>query len=210
MSEAAVSKLPGPIPAPPATRVPGAGRRVHVPGELGIWVFVLGDMTMFAAFFGCFIHDRAGRAVMFDESQARLHIGFGAINTCLLLTGSLFVVWAVEATRRDSLPEARRWLGLAFACASVFGLDKVLEYGEKLADGITPATNLYFMYFFMFTGLHAVHLIIGMIVLARLRKLCGQPVLTPANRRTIEVGASYWHLVDLLWVVLFALLYLMA
>ncbi|HEY1973333.1 MAG TPA: cytochrome c oxidase subunit 3 [Pseudonocardia sp.] len=194
-------------PSPPDSRAP---RRTHLPGEVGIWVFVLGDMTMFGAFFGCFVHDRASRAALFTASQATLHISFGAINTGLLLTGSLFVVWAVHASRGDALAEARRWLTCAFACAALFAVDKALEYGDKLAHGITPATNLYFMYFYMFTGLHAVHLIIGMIVLARMRRLCAQPELTPTNRRTIEVGASYWHLVDLLWVVLFALLYLMA
>jgi nitric oxide reductase NorE protein len=182
----------------------------RIPGEAGIWVFVLGDMTMFAAFFGCFTHDRGYRVDLFNASQSQLHISFGALNTCLLLTGSLFVVWGVNAARRDRLDEARRWLGWAWACGALFGLNKILEYSDKIAHDITPATNLYFMYFYMFTGLHALHLLIGLIVLWNLRRICAQPALTQANRRTLEIGATYWHLVDLLWVVLFALLYLMA
>jgi nitric oxide reductase NorE protein len=195
------------VPARPS------GRRI--PGEGGIWVFIVGDMVMFGAFFGCFVHDRSRHLEVFAWSQAQMKIGFGAVNTCLLLTGSLFVVWAVQAVRREALDTARRFLALAFTCAAVFGIDKVIEWSEKIAHGLTPATNLYFMYFYMFTGLHAVHVIIGMIVLAHLRRLCGRPAtgvdqLSSAQQRTIEVGASYWHLVDLLWVVLFALLYLMA
>ncbi len=192
------------------TRPPAPDARRRVPGEAGIWVFVLGDMTMFAAFFGCFTHDRGRHVELFTASQAQLHIGFGAINTCLLLTGSLFVVWAVSATRRSALAEARRWLGWAWACGAVFGVNKVLEYADKIAHDVTPATNLYFMYFYMFTGLHAAHLVIGLIVLGRMRAVCARPALTTANHRTLEIGATYWHLVDLLWVVLFALLYLMA
>lgn len=192
------------------TPAPTDPERRHVPGEYGIWVFILGDMTLFAAFFGVFVRDRARQPAAFTESQATLHIAFGAVNTCLLLTGSLFVVWAVQAVRRDDNAAARRFLAAAWVCAAVFGLDKVLEYADKVTHGLTPATNDYFMYFFMFTGIHALHLVIGMVVLAHLRRLCARPVLTAANVRTIEVGASYWHLVDLLWVVLFALLYLMA
>jgi nitric oxide reductase NorE protein len=172
-------------------------------------------MTMFAAFFGCFVHDRSRHLEVFAWSQAQLKIGFGAVNTCLLLTGSLFVVWAVQAARRDALDTARRFIALAFVCAAVFGVDKLIEWSDKIAHGLTPATNLYYMYFFMFTGLHAVHVMIGMVVLAHLWRLCRRPAqaaapLSAARLRTLEVGASYWHLVDLLWVVLFALLYLMA
>jgi nitric oxide reductase NorE protein len=193
---------------PAAVEPERSGR--HVPGEGGIWVFILGDMVMFGAFFGCFVHDRSRHLEMFAWSQAQMKIGFGAVNTCLLLTGSLFVVWAVQAVRRGATATARRFIAVAFACAAVFGVDKVIEWSEKIAHGLTPATNLYFMYFYMFTGLHAVHVIIGMIVLARLWRICGRPVLAGGHLRSVEVGASYWHLVDLLWVVLFALLYLMA
>ena len=188
---------------------PGRARR-HIPGEGGIWVFILGDMVMFAAFFGCFVHDRSRHLEVFAWSQAQMKIGFGAVNTCLLLTGSLLVVWGVQAVRRGATAVARRFIAVAFACAAVFGIDKVVEWSEKIANGLTPATNLYFMYFYMFTGLHAVHVIIGMIVLGHLWRLCDRPALSPAQLRTMEVGASYWHLVDLLWIVLFALLYLMA
>lgn len=198
---AALADVTGGGAAPPRRRIPG---------EAGIWVFVLGDVTMFAAFFACFVWDRADDVDTFTRSQEEVHITFGAVNTCLLLTGSLFVVWAVQAARRGTLDTARRFFVAALACAAIFGVDKVIEYSDKIAHDQVPWTDSYFMYFYMFTGIHAIHLLIGMIVLAHLARLCRRAGLSAADHRTIEVGATYWHLVDLLWVVLFALLYLMA
>jgi nitric oxide reductase NorE protein len=182
----------------------------HVPGEVGIWVFVLGDLIMFAAFFGSFVHDRADLEDLFDASRAELHASWGAVNTLLLLTGSLFVVWGVRAARDGLLPVASRFLAWAMCCGALFGIDKIVEYTDKVNSDITPETNLFFTYFFCFTGIHALHLTIGLIVLARMRRLLAEPDFgRPGDIRTLETGATYWHLVDLLWIILFALLYLM-
>lgn len=184
----------------------------RIPGELGIWVFVLGDMTMFSAFFAQFAYDRGHQVQLFQESQAHAHVAFGALNTMLLLTGSLFVVCGVQAARNGALGVARRWFSLAFASGAVFLVDKFIEYADKLQHGLTPVTNDYFTYYFMFTGIHAIHLIAALLVIRHLRRLCGEGrgELEERQLRTIEVGATYWHLVDLLWIVLFVLLYLMA
>jgi nitric oxide reductase NorE protein len=185
----------------------------HTPGGQAIWVFILGDMTMFACFFGQFAWDRIGQVELFARSQHALSITFGAVNTLLLLTGSLFVVLGVEAMKKNTSARAgraaQRWFAFALICALMFGIDKVLEYSGKLSAGITPATNLFFGYYYMFTGIHALHLCIGMAFLARMWRLAGKMHSSPADIRFAEIGASYWHLVDLLWVVLFALLYLM-
>lgn len=181
----------------------------HIPGGQAIWVFILGDMSMFAAFFGQFAWDRIGQVELFHRSQQALNIAFGAANTLLLLTGSLFVVLGVEALKAGAGKKAQRHFALAMVCALIFGIDKLFEYGGKLSIGITPDTNIFFTYYYMYTGVHALHLLIGMLFLGRMWQLAGQPRQTPADIRFIEVGASYWHLVDLLWVVLFALLYLM-
>lgn len=203
-----MSELTVPAVTPPAVQ-PAPPRRRRIPGETGIWVFVLGDMVMFAAFFGIYVQARSQHTELFNASQQKLLIAFGAVNTCLLLTGSLFVVWGVHAIRNGAARLAPKLFAAAFVCASLFGLDKVIEYTEKLSVGITPVTNPFFTYFFMFTGIHALHLIIGMCVLARMRRIARQPELDASDMAAIESGATYWHLVDLLWVVLFALLYLL-
>jgi nitric oxide reductase NorE protein len=181
----------------------------HVPGEAAIWVFVLGDMTMFAAFFGQFLWDRAHQHELFTSSARELSIAFGAINTLLLLTGSLFVVLGVHAVKERMDRMGSRLFAATFACAFVFGINKVLEYSSKLRAGYYPDSNDFFTYYYMYTGIHAVHLLIGMIFVGRMWQLSRRPQLNRHDFRFIEVGATYWHLVDLLWIVLFALLYLM-
>ncbi|MUL65876.1 hypothetical protein BOO86_15480 [Mycobacterium sp. CBMA 234] len=186
------------------------GQRVHVPGEAGLWVFILGDMTLFGCFFAQFVFARGSQTQLFNASRSELHIAFGAFNTCLLLTGSLFVVWAVEAIRRGRPTAARRWITVGAVTGVWFLVDKSIEWGLEISRGITPITNDFFTYFFVFTGIHAVHVTIGLCVLAYLRRLTRRPGLGPRDLHTFESGAVYWHLVDLLWIVLFALLYLMA
>lgn len=85
---------------------------------------------------------------------------------------------------------------------------KLLEWGDKLSAGITPATNDFFMFFFTLTGLHFLHLLIGMVVLGFLVRASRRPLPTPRQLAYVEGGACFWHMVDLLWIVLFPLLYL--
>lgn len=178
----------------------------HVPGEAAVWVFILGDMLMFSAFFWQFYHDRAAQIELFNSSQGTLSIAFGALNTLLLLTGSLFVVLGVERFKAGLGTAARRMFALALACALCFCLNKIMEYGGKLSVGITPLSNDFYMYYYVFTGLHLLHLLIGMLFLWRMWCVAAAP--QARQLRFIEVGASYWHLVDLLWVVLFPILYM--
>lgn len=187
-----------------------AQNATHIPGGQAIWVFILGDMTMFAIFFGQFLYDRARDAPSFSQSQHMLNINFGAINALILLTGSLFVVLGEDALKRRVENSAGSvYFALALLSGAAFGVNKLLEYGAKLSAGITPETNLFFSYYYMYTGIHAVHLLIGMAFLGRMWQLSCKSRRGAADIRFIEVGASYWHLVDLLWIVLFALLYLM-
>jgi nitric oxide reductase NorE protein len=188
---------------------PTMRRPRRIPGETGIWVFILGDLAIFALFFVTFVVDRSQEPALFDASRAELHLSWGALNTLLLLTGSLFVAWAVHAARDGKAPEASRFLAWAIGCGVVFGIDKVIEYSDKIGSGHGPDSNIFFTYYFCFTGLHALHLLIALCVLARMRWLLAQPDFGADDIGTLESAATYWHLVDLLWIVLFALLYLM-
>lgn len=190
-----------------------AERVVHkerrVPGEVGTWVFVLGDFLVFGVLFCVFLYYRGKDPALFDQSQSELHRSFGAINTVLLLTSSLCVVTAVEAVRRRQGRIARLMIALALGCAAIFLVNKGLEWGTLLSDGRKPATNDYFMYFFILTGLHAFHVMLGSLALCGVFVLSRRHELTKNQFAFVEGGACFWHLVDLVWVVLFALLYLM-
>jgi nitric oxide reductase NorE protein len=183
----------------------------RVPGEVGVWVFIFGDMTVFAVCFASYLYYRGQNRELFDVSQRQLTVGYGLANTLLLLTSSLAVVLAVGAMRGSSA--RRRWysvtcLLIAFGCGLAFSALKVLEYGAKLSHGISPASNDFFMFYFVLTGLHFFHLVIGMAVLLALVRLVRRAPLTVMQFAVAEGGACYWHMVDLLWIVLFPLLYL--
>ncbi|MHB8695505.1 MAG: cytochrome c oxidase subunit 3 [Solirubrobacteraceae bacterium] len=184
-------------------------KHTHLPGEPGTWVFILGDMTVFALLFGVFVYYRGKQPHLFLTSQGDLHRTFGAINTLLLLTSSLMVITAVRAIRAKMRRLAPAAISVALICGIGFLTNKVLEWSDLLSHHHKPATNNFFMYFFVLTGIHAFHLIIGMGVLITLFVLSRKETLSKGQFAFVEGGACFWHMVDLLWIVLFAILYLM-
>ena len=190
----------------------------HVPGEVGIWVFILGDMVIFGLFFIVFVYNRGLNSDVYLQSQATLNQNYGAINTLFLLASSWFVAMAVDDMRSKVVRLAPLFFTLAMLCGLGFGVVKVVEYREKISAGITLTTNDFYMYYYIFTGLHFLHVLIGMGVLVFLwfkaraavrRNVAKSTAVKENEMMLIESGASYWHMVDLLWIVLFPLLYLM-
>lgn len=195
-------------PPQAARTVPAAGRYPgHIPGETGIWVFVLGDMCVFGLLFGCFLFYRGHDLPLYLESRLTLNQTLGVTNTLLLLTSSWFVALGVEAARRQRRSAAHLF-ALGFACGAGFAAVKFVEYGEKIRAGITLTSNEFYTFYYMMTGLHFLHVVVGMVVLVFMWAKARGGRFAPRDQSMIEGGATYWHMVDLLWVVLFALLYL--
>jgi len=180
----------------------------HLPGEVGVWVFILGDMVVFSLFFVTFIYYRAQNVELFTTSQEMLDQNRGALNTLLLLASSWFVVLGVRSLYQRLADMAPKLFGVAFFCGVGFVLVKFFEFREKISHGITPTTNDFFMYYFIFSGIHLLHVFIGIGVLAFMILHLRKHGTSTLNMVLIEGGASYWHMVDLLWIVLFPLLYL--
>ena len=180
----------------------------RVPGEEGTWIFIYGDMMIFAVIFVTYLYYRGQQIDLFNESQKTLVRGFGATNTLLLLTSSLFVAIGIRAINRRRADLAPLMFLGAMACGLAFAALKFVEYGEKLSVGITPATNNFYMYYFVLTGLHFFHLIVGMAILALITRASSRTEHTAKQYALIEGGACFWHMVDLLWIILFPLLYL--
>jgi nitric oxide reductase NorE protein len=178
----------------------------HVPGQGSMWFFVIGDLWIFSCYFACYIHDRVRDPEPFLQGQQLLSQGVGVLNTVILLTSSLFVALCVQATRARDIVIASRFLALGFACGAGFMLVKAGEWYLKIHSGFPESTEPFFVYYFMLTGLHVVHVSLGLLILGLLwQKLRGkkQPRVEFA-----ETSATYWHMVDLLWIAIFALLYL--
>ena len=175
------------------------------PGEAGLWVFLLADMAFFAAMFVIVLVVRADHPALFTRSSAQLDTSLGALNTFLLLGGSLAVVLGVGAARRASAA-APRLLGVAIACGVGFIAIKGVEWGQQFADGTSVRTNEFWGLYFMLTGIHLAHVVVGIGVLTAARRALQRPA---PNLNFVDGGACYWHFVDLLWLVLFPLLYLL-
>ncbi|MGE3659596.1 MAG: cytochrome c oxidase subunit 3, partial [Mycolicibacterium sp.] len=180
----------------------------NIPGEPALWVFLLGDMALFSMMFGVIGFYRSHDFETFVISQALLSEAHGVLNTVLLLTGSLVVALGVQAARRGSDRWARHYLLLGLSTGVGFCVAKWFEYSAKIDAGISPTTNSFFTNYFVFTGLHLVHVVIGIGVLALMWSRARTRGRLRDSMRFIEGGACYWHLVDLLWIVLFAFLYL--
>ncbi|MET0546137.1 MAG: cytochrome c oxidase subunit 3 [Caulobacterales bacterium] len=180
----------------------------RLPGEEGVWLFICGDMMVFAVFFLTFIYYRGLNPAIYDASQLKLNEFWGLINTLFLLTSSWCVAAAVHAARHGKEGLPTKFLVGAMVFGGAFVCVKIIEYGEKFAAGINVLTNEFFMFYFMFTGIHLVHVLIGLGVLTFLLNKSRKGYRSETDIQIIEGGGAFWHLVDLLWVVLFALLYL--
>jgi nitric oxide reductase NorE protein len=172
-----------------------------------MWFFVIGDLLIFGVYFVGYMYFRGQNHELFLQSQARLNLDIGAINTVMLLTSSLFVALGTEAARAGNRVAAlqRFWIALAFGAA--FPLLKMFEWIPEICSGLTPGKNLFFMYYYVMTGMHLCHVALGLVILCfilRNLKTSKAPKIS-----FVETGATYWHMVDVLWLVLFALLYLM-
>jgi nitric oxide reductase NorE protein len=181
----------------------------HFPGETGIWVFIAGDLLVFGLFFATFLYYQGQQRVLFIDAQQALSQAIGVINTVLLLTSSWFVASAVQQVRHGECDRAARLVALALMCGGGFLIDKGIEWSQLIGSGHTLTTNNFYMLFFMFTGIHGLHVLVGMGVLAYLLvRIRGGVRSDGPDLVALESGAIFWHLVDLLWIVLFALLYL--
>ncbi len=181
----------------------------RLPGVEGVWVFVAADMSFFALLFVSFMLGRQDAVEVYEASRQTLDVNFGGINTLILLTSSWLVVLAVEAVKRNELKNVPHLIAGAFLLGAAFKVSKALEYGGKIKAGITMLSNDFYMYYFTLTGIHLLHVFGGNILLIVLWNKARARQFTKDNCVVLECGATYWHMVDLLWIVLFPLLYLL-
>jgi nitric oxide reductase NorE protein len=180
---------------------------MRLPGEGSMWVFVLGDMIIFGVYFVIFMIERASEPAVFLQSQQHLNQTIGLINTLVMLTSSWFVARAVRACRAGDYRGATRLTVCGFLCGAVFILIKIYEWSVEIGHGYTLASNDFFMFYFMLTGVHLLHVVMGLIILGIVFRELRNPTLRRASM--VESGATYWHMVDMLWIVIFALVYVM-
>lgn len=174
-------------------------------------MLVAGDLLIFSMFFIVLLSYRNQEAALFAVSQRSLDQRYGAFNTLLMLSSSLCVALGMKGIRQPGGPSPRT--RLYFMSAAVLGVGFVIvksfEWAARIAMGQTINSNDFFMFYFMYTGIHLLHVLVGLAVLTVLCVVGGRERVEPGTVRLAEAGGIYWHLVDLLWIILFALLYLL-
>ena len=185
---------------------PSAEELEHVPGETDMWFFVVFETLVFTAYLGVYLYFRTQHERAFLEAQSALDLPLGIIDTTVLLTSSWAIARCVQHMRAGRHQLARRLALLTVGLGCIFMVLKVVEWVRLINEGHTFTSSEFMQYFFFLTGMHAIHLLIGFAALGILLYQLADP-----RRRslgTIETCATYWHTVDLFWVLIFAMLYI--
>jgi cytochrome c oxidase subunit 3 len=186
---------------------------------MGMWLFLFTELILFGGLFLVYAVYRFGHPQEFQLAAAELDTMVGTVNTIILLTSSLTVAMAITALQQGRRALAQGLVLLTIVLALAFLGNKYFEWGHKIDIGIYPGSPellnkpagviLYFGLYYVMTGLHAIHVIIGAVVLGAMWWFIRKGVVTPEAPVRLEAGALYWHLVDIIWIFLFPLFYLL-
>jgi len=176
--------------------------------KLGIWAFLATEVLLFGGLFTAYTVFRVGNPAMFHSEHLKLNRLFGAVNTVVLISSSLTVALGIAAIRQGKQRMLKVCLCLTLLFAALFLGVKYIEYVEHLGHGELPGTNNFFSLYYMMTGLHAVHVLAGMAALTTMLVMAGRGKFSAEYHTPVEITGLYWHFVDLVWIYLFPLLYL--
>jgi cytochrome c oxidase subunit 3 len=192
--------------------------RDDIGAKLGMWVFIFTEILLFGGLFLVYAVMRANYSVEFHQAAHHLNAFIGTVNTIVLLVSSATVAMSITAVQRGNNRLAVTLLMLTLVCATIFMVNKYFEWGHKFSIGLYPGSDLmltmshgqvmFFSLYFFMTGLHMFHLIVGAIILTIVLVKVRRGTINSNRYVLLENGGLYWHLVDLIWIFLFPLLYL--
>ena len=192
--------------------------RDHAGATLGMWLFLFTELILFGGLFLLYAVYLARYPREFAAGGKELNVGFGAINTVVLLSSSLLAALAVTAIQRGRQQTSIRLLLGTIGCALIFLAIKYVEWSAKIGHDIYPGSqrlltgppgeSVFFSLYYLTTGLHGLHVLIGGTLLGFVAVWVQQGKVDSSNYSWLENGALYWHLVDLIWIFIFPLYYL--
>jgi len=181
-----------------------------VNSKLGVWLFLASEVMLFGALFSTYIIMRIGSTV-WPQGSSILNVPLATVNTFVLISSSVTIVLAWASLKLDHFDKFRAYMGITIALSFVFLVIKYFEYTAKFEHGLYPSTNTFLAIYFTLTGLHGIHVVAGIIANSYLvgpgSKLWKTNPEQFANR--VEGAGLYWHFVDLVWIFLFPVLYLL-
>lgn len=182
-------------------------------GDFGVWLVIYVELFTFGVIFTGYAIARYHNVELFNASQLMLNKSAGFLNTLLLITASWWVMKAVENIKNIyndfDLQKASNYLLLAIGSSILFVVSKVAELSHVFGEGIHLSTNTFFTFYILLALFHLMHVLLGMFILFLLYQNTKKGKYTQQEHTGLESGALYWHMVDLLWIVLFALVYIM-
>jgi len=184
-----------------------AGKEDYPPGDFVIWIVIYAELLAFGIFFLSYAFARSQNVELFNASQLQLNRTAGAINTLVLITSSYFVVRSIAAIRENLQKQAARWMSAAIGLGSIFIIIKLFEFYAKYEEGITLSSNTFYMFYLSMTFFHFMHVILGLVILTIMAVKLRNGDYSAQEHTGMETGASYWHMVDLVWIILFPLVY---
>jgi nitric oxide reductase NorE protein len=179
----------------------------YIPGQPDMWAFVIFEALIFSSYFVVYMICRVQAPDLFLRSQERLSQGFGMANTLILLISSCFMAGCVRSAREKMYGTALKQVALAWFCGLIFVGSKLFEWSRKVGEGLYFSTNEFFSFYYFLTAIHVLHVLIGFVVLGVAIYQLRSPLRR--SQEVVETCATYWHMVDFLWVIIFALLYVM-
>lgn len=189
-------------------------------GTLGMWAFLITEILFFGGLFCVYLVYRTKYPDVFIQASQQLDVILGGVNTIVLLASSLTVALAVHAAQEGKKRQILNYLWFTMACGLAFLVIKGFEYAHKIEHHLVPGKNfhfdgpvgdqaqIYFSLYFMMTGIHALHMIIGIGLLAVLMWRVAKNHFNTEYYGPIEIFGLYWHFVDIVWIFLYPLLYL--
>jgi len=174
-----------------------------------MWFFILAELTVFAILILAFAVTQMFNPQLFGESRAALDSSIGLALTLSLLTSGLLAALAVEQVRQARQGRAALLLLAALASSCVYVVLKLNEYGHLAGLGLGMEHNTFFTLYWILTGFHFLHVLLGMVILGWLAERCRRGAYRTDAHSGLESGVLYWHMVDLVWVLLFPLVYVL-
>ena len=180
----------------------------YPPGGILIWIIILLEVVTFGAGIVAFAWQSNLSPELFEVSKSTLQVKIGLANTLLLLTSGFFVAEAVRYLKAGNSAKSQRWMWIAMVLGVGFLILKGVEYWDKIQHGFDLTHDAFFTFYWLLTGFHFVHVLTGLVILLVLTLKMKQGVYHADNSFDIESGAAFWHMCDLVWLLLFPVLYL--
>jgi len=192
--------------------------REHTSAKLGMWLFILSELLLFGGMFILYSAYRYKNPVDFHHASRELEVLLGTFNTIILLTSSLSMAASISALQRGQRQLSMVLLVVTMALGLLFLVDKGFEWGTKIEQGIYPNSPtllarakgeiLFYGLYYVMTGLHGLHVLVGVCVLFGMLMLIAKDRINQTRFASLENAGLYWHLVDIIWIFLYPLFYL--